>query len=403
MRLQHIDKKTETNAFLKSIRKLTKHGFRRYFYSSSDDSKHHKRNRHVLIISSFDLGCESSKDWCITPVNPTFRQFCSSVNMVKSSNALKNSEEMIDLLGLEVASYYAGGTNDNAGDAQKEIVDTFDYIMKEVGESEDETIRSMRYVNGVLRRPIVFGDPFHWANLAVQYASKGMAGDTINGEHEQVHHRQCLMSMHSLHSDDQPYSQAIMDRVMAGKESVKVRTWKERQQRWLVNQRFARKVLAMHAFTTANDVVCLIAWALYFANFCRSGWKSRVGREVATWMSIPAIILGLNFESELGNYFEESYAWHNRTGPIHSRSGFRMMEVHDMYFDFELPWWSEVNDNPESHLPDTMASLRKNFEGEEYDRRLTQIKRGTGSWTRRVVEDHKAIPFEGSNIAIGIM
>jgi len=58
--------------------------------------------------------------------------------------------------------------------------------------------------NGVRRQPILFGDSFHWAYLAVavMYASKGMSGDTVNGEHEQIHHRQLLMSMHSLHSDD---------------------------------------------------------------------------------------------------------------------------------------------------------------------------------------------------------
>ena len=74
--------------------------------------------------------------------------------------------------------------------------------MEEVGRSADKSIQNLIYINGVLRRPIVFGDPFHWANLAVMYGSKGMAGDTENGEHEQIHHQQCLMSMHSLHSDD---------------------------------------------------------------------------------------------------------------------------------------------------------------------------------------------------------
>ena len=92
--------------------------------------------------------------------------------------------------------------------------------------------------------------------------------------------------------------------------------------------------------------------------------------------SMSSIILGLHFEAELGNYFEVAYAWHNRTGPNHTRSGFRMMEIHDLYFDFELPWWSEVNENPATHMPKTMAYLNENFEGDELVMRQTQIQRG---------------------------
>ena len=375
MRLQHIDKQVATNIFWKAIGRKTKHGFQRFFFSSSDDSKHFKLNRHVLIISTFDGGNESY-DWCSSPTDPTFRHVCSSPPMVKSSNAQKNADEIIQLLGLENASYYLGGCNDNASDAQNEILMTHTIIMKALEDSNDDNLNSSIYTNGVRRRPIVFGDPFHWANLAVMYASKGMAGDTINGEHEQIHHRQCLMSMHSMHSDDPSYSQALMDRVVEGKPKVKISTYKERQQRWLVNQRYARLVLAMLACSTSGGVACLIAWALYFANKSRSGWKSRVGREVATWLSMPSIILGIHFESELGNYFEEAYAWHNRTGPHHTRSGFRMMEIHDLYFDFELPWWSEVNDEPSNHMPKTMAYLNENFDGEELEMQQTLIKRG---------------------------
>ena len=221
MLLQDIDKTVETSMFRKAINKLTKHGFQRFFFSSSDDSKHFKLNRHVLVISSFDDDKESV-DWCCSPVDPTFRHVCSSPSMVKSSNAQKNADEIIDLLGLPYAAWYLGGCNDNASDAQNEIFMTHQIIMKACEDSDDASVNKSIYTNGVRRRPIIFGDPFHWANLAVMYASKGMAGDTINGEHEQIHHRQCLMSMHSLHSDDAAYSQSLMDRVMEGQEKVKV-------------------------------------------------------------------------------------------------------------------------------------------------------------------------------------
>jgi hypothetical protein len=105
----------------------------------SNDSKHHTRNCHVLIIPSFDDN-GNTEDWCSTPFNPTFRRVCSSVALVKPSNAKKNSEEIIELLGLELAAYYAGGTNDNANDAQREIIDTFNFIMEEVGRSANKSI-----------------------------------------------------------------------------------------------------------------------------------------------------------------------------------------------------------------------------------------------------------------------
>ena len=144
------------------------------------------------------------------------------------------------------------------------------------------------------------------------------------------------MSLHSLHSDDAGYSQTVMDRVMHNRQRVIIRTWRERQQRWLVNQRFARKGITMLACSTGVGVVSLIAWALYFANNNRSTWKSRVGRELATWFSMPSIILGIHFELEIGNYFEEVYAWHNRTGAHNFRSGFRVLEIHNLYFDCKL-------------------------------------------------------------------
>ena len=92
-----------------------------------------------------------------------------------------------------------------------------------------------------------------------------------------------------------------MDRVMTGRKKIVVRTLRERQQRWLVNQIFSRRVLAMMTCSTVFGTVCLIAWALYFANHNCSYCKSCVGREVATWLSMTAKFLGLHFESELGN------------------------------------------------------------------------------------------------------
>ena len=74
--------------------------------------------------------------------------------------------------------------------------------------------------------------------------------------------------------------------------------------------------------TTGNGVPSIVAWALPFANESRNDWKRRVGGEIALWLSMPPVVLGLKFEAELGSYFEEIYAWHNWTSPLNVRSGF---------------------------------------------------------------------------------
>ena len=44
-----IDDVVKTDAFQRYITTPTLHGFTRYFFSSSDDSEHFKRNRHVCV------------------------------------------------------------------------------------------------------------------------------------------------------------------------------------------------------------------------------------------------------------------------------------------------------------------------------------------------------------------
>ena len=107
------------------------------------------------------------------------------------------------------------------------------------------------------------------------YSSMGLSGDTVNGKHKQIHHYQLLMSMHLLHADDHPYSQAIMDDIMTDKKSPKQMTLREQQQRWWINQMYAMRVLVMFAFTTTTGVMCLIVWAMIFANKSHSGLQSR--------------------------------------------------------------------------------------------------------------------------------
>ena len=97
--LHYLDRAFSTKTFKPFISKRTVHGFRRYYFSSSDDSEHHNRNRHVLIISN------NTSDEVLNP-QPSYRHVTSSVNNVKSSNASKNAEAIIGMLGVWHAAYY---------------------------------------------------------------------------------------------------------------------------------------------------------------------------------------------------------------------------------------------------------------------------------------------------------
>jgi hypothetical protein len=150
------------------------------------------------------------------------------------------------MLGIRIALHYGRGTNYNAADAQKEMRCTFE---NESDDNFDERyVNDMLYENGVERRVLGFSDPFHIANLCVTRASVYAFGDTKKADHTQMHHRQLLQSLHSLHTDNIPFSKAKMDGVMTGCSStVKFSTKRERVQQWMVNQRNAKKLWRCYA------------------------------------------------------------------------------------------------------------------------------------------------------------
>ena len=51
-------------------------------------------------------------------------------------------------------------------------------------------------------------------------------------------------------------------------------------------------------------------------------------------------------EAEVGEHFEANIYWYNCLGALHHRPGFRMLEIHDLYFYFMVPWWIEAIRNP---------------------------------------------------------
>ena len=80
-----------------------------------------------------------------------------------------------------------------------------------------------------------------------------------------------------------------------------MRRWRERQQRWLVNQRYTAYVVSLLVLMNPEGTMCLVAWGIWFANYSRSEWKRRVGKEVAVWATMPPIILAPHFEAKLGD------------------------------------------------------------------------------------------------------
>ena len=58
--------------------------------------------------------------------------------------------------------------------------------------------------------------------------------------------------------------------------------------------------------------------------------------------------------------------------PSTEGSAFEMMEVHDLYFKFELPYWNAACADPASKLVKTMAYIESKFEGEKKPNLVTE-------------------------------
>jgi len=156
--------------FKPKIQKLTKNGFVRLWYHVSDDSEHHKVNRHILLMT-----CLDGEDI------PMFKFLTASESAKKDSdsNAKLNHQTYMELLNIDILAHYGGSCTDNASDALLETIKTFDHVMDELnakeysyGPMKRNTI--YRYV----RRVIQFGDPFHIDNLLMNHVSKGAFGET---------------------------------------------------------------------------------------------------------------------------------------------------------------------------------------------------------------------------------
>lgn len=332
-RLDLIDWQQFNEEFTKWITTPDEYGFRRLWYMVSDDSRHFDMDRHVCLMTAH----RPRKDKSDATPNPCFRLLTAAAAVSKGSagNSALNIEAAQERLSEEAIKHFGGGTTDNAADALLETRSTFDGIMDRC-EVEDT------FLYGVARRPLQLGDPFHKDNLVCEKATTAAFGLTERDNHSEIGHPQLLQSFHDVHSKDRIESQNAMDTVMEGTDKkVAIRTTRERKQRWLVNQAFAKYILGLFDIETNAKEVCIIAWARYMSEHT-DGWRRRAAGEILVMLLKPEIILALYFEADLGVYFEATMRWHSSPGHLCDRSGFRILEHHELHFGFTVPFWNEA-------------------------------------------------------------
>jgi hypothetical protein len=118
--------------FQAEIASTNNYGFLFSWYSLSDDSKHHGRKRHVLLITA----TKGRKDEFL---NPCFRfvMALEAVSGDSEGNSKLNVEKLIDYLPLPTLAHYGGNVTDNANSAIDESRKTFNGIIKHLNKSAD--------------------------------------------------------------------------------------------------------------------------------------------------------------------------------------------------------------------------------------------------------------------------
>jgi hypothetical protein len=119
--------------FQADIASTTIYGFPLSWYSLSDDSKHHGRNRHVLLITA-------TKGHNDEFLNPCFRFVTASeaVSGDSKGNSKLNVAKLIDYLPLMTLAHYGGNITDNANSAMDESCKTCNGVIKHLEDSADD-------------------------------------------------------------------------------------------------------------------------------------------------------------------------------------------------------------------------------------------------------------------------
>jgi hypothetical protein len=220
VRLYEIDSFRCNVKFEKFITKPDEYGFHRVWYMVTDDSKHHDQSRHATLISVHREDGEDQSDNNGSP-KPSIRLVTASVAGSKDSdgNASLNFSAVTECFSGSVCSHIGGGVTDNAADALLETQKTFGLFMEALEHHPHPDAADMRFFYGVKRRPTMNGDMFHIDNLMCAHASNHAFGETVRGEHSQVHHRQLLQSLHDIHKNNRVVSQRAMGTVLEGRRT----------------------------------------------------------------------------------------------------------------------------------------------------------------------------------------
>ena len=72
-----------------------------------------------------------------------------------------------------------------------------------------------------------------------------------------------------------------------------------------------------------------------------------ISKDVVVMLCMPEILVALNFEREMGLYFEVTSRFHSQPGRLSGTPGFRAMEFHSLWFEFICPWWENSAQKPE--------------------------------------------------------
>ena len=268
-----------------------------------------------------------------------------------------------------ILEHYGGSCTDNASDALKECRITFDLIMQSLPQN-----RNCSY--GYLRRLIQLGDPFHIDNIVVCDVSKSAFGTIERDDHRQNHHLQLCQDLYDFVSKNKILSQSIMDKVLEGTGSkLIVSPKRQRDQRWLANQRNCLWIRIAMETMTAKGEKALVAWATSLLQNKLSKLGRTIMNDVLRLLLMLPILISVHFEAELGQYFEITTFWHAQLGKS-KRPGFRMLDIHTLYLDFCIPFWNKSLDKPEEVFPETYAFMNSVRDEEVIQLKKEQFKYG---------------------------
>ena len=369
MRLSVFDWHRSTNCFENYISALTEHGFKRYWYSVTDDSKHFKLDRHALMISFQEEATESPSHKVLT--------VSAAASKGSKGNTELNVNKIKASLSSKIIVCYGGNASDHANDARKESRDTFTQLL-----ADD------RLEHGLVPKPILICDLFHADNLAVTHASMAAFGDTERNNHRQRHHRQLLQSLYDLFTLDRLKHQALMDKLMENSSGkITIKTMRERVQRWLANQRNSSWVVDTLQELSDDGTPVLIKWAHSCGDYSTSENTKVIAKDVVEMLFMPEILVALNFETEMGLYFEITSRFHGQPGILSDRPGFRAMELHTLWFEYVCPWWESAIAEPHvKHFKKTFECINAIDDADLKVMKIEQVKTGIKAGYNQIIK-----------------